>query len=197
MIGLYSPGTSVIHRLPVIVKLVGLSGLLILIGVLDTPWFLFGAAALVVVGILVARVPLPTALRQILPVLWILVLAVPLQIIFTGWLPALMMGGKLVASVACAALFTMTTQVSALLDATRTLLWPLRRWVNADRIGLLLALTIRCIPVIADIVREVLEARRARGVERSVRALVVPVVVRSLQTAEELGEALIARGADD
>jgi biotin transport system permease protein len=48
-----------------------------------------------------------------------------------------------------------------------------------------------------DIVRAVLEARRARGAEGSMRAVAVPVVVRALQTADGMGEALIARGVDD
>jgi biotin transport system permease protein len=64
-------------------------------------------------------------------------------------------------------------------------------------VGLLVALTIRCIPLIAQIVAEVLEARRARGTRGSVMALAVPVVVRSLYAADALGEALVARGLDD
>ena len=64
-------------------------------------------------------------------------------------------------------------------------------------VGLLVALTIRCIPLVSDIVREVLEARTARGTRGSLLSIAVPVVVRSLYAADALGEALIARGFDD
>ena len=108
-----------------------------------------------------------------------------------------MMALRLVLAVALAALYTLTTPVSATLDAMQVLLRPFRRWVDPDRIGLALALAIRCVPMLADLVREVLEARRARGAEGSPVAFAVPVMVRALRTADHLGEALKARGVDD
>ena len=114
-----------------------------------------------------------------------------------GWLTAGLMAGRLVVAVALAALFTLTTTVTAVLEAFQVLLKPFSRWVDADRVGLLVALTIRCIPLVAEIVREVLEARRARGAAGSIVALAVPVVVRSLYAADAIGEALAARGLDD
>jgi biotin transport system permease protein len=85
-----------------------------------------------------------------------------------------------------------------MLDALLPVLRPLRRLgVDPDRIALLLAVTIRCIPMIAGIVTTVTEARKARGLGFSVVALGAPVVIRSLRAADALGEALIARGADD
>jgi biotin transport system permease protein len=91
----------------------------------------------------------------------------------------------------------MTTTVTAVLEAFQALLRPFRRFIDADRVGLLVALTIRCIPLVSDIVREVLEARTARGTRGSLLSIAVPVVVRSLYAADALGEALIARGLDD
>ncbi len=55
----------------------------------------------------------------------------------------------------------------------------------------------RTVPVIAGLRDEVVEARRARGLERSPRALLVPLVVRTVRHADHLGEALVARGVDD
>ena len=62
---------------------------------------------------------------------------------------------------------------------------------------LVLAMTIRCIPLLAGVVAEVTEARRARGLGFSLRALAVPVVIGALRTADAMGEALAARGVDD
>ncbi|GAA1765306.1 energy-coupling factor transporter transmembrane component T family protein [Agromyces humatus] len=197
MIGLYVPGRSLVHRAPAVVKLGMLAAAVVTITLLREPWQLAVAAAAIAALFAVARVPPRAAARQIVPVLWLLAVAVPVQAFFGGWTAAVMMGGRVAASVALAALFTLTTQVSAVLDACVTLLAPFRRWVDADRVGLVLALTIRCVPLTADIVREVLEARRARGAQGSIMALAVPVIVRSLQSADELGDALIARGFDD
>ena len=141
--------------------------------------------------------PARLAWRQVTPILWLLAFAVPVQSVLAGWEPAAMMALRLVLAVALAALYTLTTPVSATLDAMQVLLRPFRRWVDPDRIGLALALAIRCVPMLADLVREVLEARRARGAEGSPVAFAVPVMVRALRTADHLGEALMARGVDD
>lgn len=197
MIGLYLPGRSILHRTPALVKLGLLAIGMVLVGLSTELWQLGAAAAIVLSLYAVAGVPVRAAWQQIGPVLWILVFALPLQALFAGWLVAGLTGGRLVIAVALAALFTLTTTVSAVLEAFQVLLSPFRRWVDADRVGLLVALTIRCIPLIADIVKEVLEARRARGTQGSLRALAVPVVVRSLYAADAIGEALVARGVDD
>lgn len=197
MIGLYSPGTSVVHRAPTLLKLLLLSvavGVVTLIG--DPRWL--GVALVVVVALfLVARVPLAASVRQIAPILWMLLLAVPVQALLAGWLVAGLMAGRLLIAVALAALFTLTTTVTAVLEAFDRLLRPFSRWIDTERVGLLVALTIRCIPLVTEIVREVLEARQARGTRGTLRALTVPVIVRSLYAADALGEALAARGVDD
>ena len=75
---------------------------------------------------------------------------------------------------------------------------PLRRvGVDPDRVGLLLALSIRSVPVVVGIAEEVRDAQRARGLRGSPRAYAVPLVIRSLRHADALGEALAARGVDD
>jgi biotin transport system permease protein len=197
MIGVFHPGTSLVHRTPAIVKL-GLLAVIVTVVALQSSLVWLGAASvLVVLLFLVARVPLALAWRQIVPIVWVLAFAVPVQVIFGGWEAAAVMVVRLVVAVALAAVYTLTTPVTATLDAVQALLRPFRRWIDADRVGLALALTIRCVPLVAELVREVLEARMARGAEGSLRALAVPVIVRALRTAEHLGDALTARGFDD
>ncbi|TFB48973.1 energy-coupling factor transporter transmembrane component T family protein [Cryobacterium tagatosivorans] len=197
MIGLYSPGRSVVHRAPTLLKLVLLSVGVVVIGVLQQPWQLAVAALVVLTLFVIARIPPRAAVAQIAPILWMLVIVVPIQGLLAGWLVAGLMAGRLITAVALAALFTLTTTVTSVLEAFQRMLRPFGRWIDADRIGLLVALTIRCIPLVTEIVTEVLEARRARGTRGSVMALAVPVVVRSLYAADALGEALVARGLDD
>ena len=202
MIGLYRPGTSLVHRAPALLKLGLLAVGMLLIGVVGDPLVFVWAAATLVALYALAGMPPTAAWPQVGPILWILLFAVPVQVLVAGgsaagWLTAGLMAGRLVVAVALAALFTLTTTVTAVLEAFQVLLKPFSRWVDADRVGLLVALTIRCIPLVAEIVREVLEARRARGAAGSIVALAVPVVVRSLYAADAIGEALAARGLDD
>jgi len=197
MIGVFHPGTSLVHRTPALAKL-GLLAVLVTVIALQSSLVVLGGASVLVIGLLLlARVPFGLVWRQIVPILWVLAFAVPVQVLFGGWETAAVMAVRLVLAVALAAIYTLTTPVTATLDAMQALLRPARRWIDADRVGLVLALTIRCVPLLAELVREVLEARRARGAEGSLLALAVPVIVRALRTAEHLGEALTARGFDD
>lgn len=197
MIGVFHPGTSLVHRAPALLKL-GLLAVIVTVIALQSSLMALGAASVLVVGLFaVARIPVRLAWGQVVPILWVLAFAVPVQVIFGGWEAAAVMAVRLVLAVALAAIYTLTTPVTATLDAMQALLHPFRRWIDADRVGLALALTIRCVPLLADLVREVLEARKARGAEGSLLALAVPVIVRALRTADHLGEALTARGFDD
>lgn len=197
MIGVHHPGTSLLHRAPALVKLGVLAVLVTTVSLSTSPWALGGASVLALVLFAIARVPFRLVWGQVSPVLWVLAFAVPVQGLLNGWEPAATMAVRLLLAVALAALYTLTTPVTATLDAVQVLLRPFRRWVDADRVGLALALAIRCVPLLAEIVHEVLDARRARGAEGSARALAVPVIVRALRTAEHLGDALVARGFDD
>ncbi len=122
----------------------------------------------------------------------------PLQWWAGGWRAAVVVVGTMLVAVLAAALATRTTRVGDLLDALATALRPAHRLgVDPDRAALVLALTIRSVPLLVAAFAEARDARRARGLERSPRALVVPLVIRSIRHAHLLGEALTARGVDD
>lgn len=199
MIGLYRPGDSPLHRLPAGLKLslLLLTILAVAIGA-RTPLQVL-IVGLVVAGLYgIARIPVRIAVAQLRPVLWMLLIIGGFQLIITTWQRAVVVCGVLLISVALAALVTITTRVTAMLDTVTRALGPLRRFgVDPDRIGLMLALAIRCIPILATIVHEVAQARKARGLQWSMTALATPVLVRALRTADGLGDALVARGWDD
>ncbi|MEV4151700.1 energy-coupling factor transporter transmembrane protein EcfT [Nocardia salmonicida] len=199
MIGLYCPGDSLLHRLPAGVKLA-----LLLVSILAMTVFVRGplgvlVAVAAVVGLFaLARVSWRVAFAQVRPVLWMTAIIGVFQLLTTSPQRAVVVCGVLLVSVALAALVTVTTRVTAMLDALTRALGPLRRvGVNPEKVSLLLALAIRCVPLLAQIVHDVGEARRARGVSWSATALVTPVLVRALRTADAMGEALAARGVDD
>ena len=63
--------------------------------------------------------------------------------------------------------------------------------------AVVVVLTLQAIATLSGIATSVREAALARGVERSVVAFTVPCRVRTLRHADELGEALAARGMGD
>ena len=198
MIGLYHPGSSPLHRAPAAVKLLALLVGTTALVVVRSPAAVGVAAAVVLAFVAVARLPAQLAWRQVWPLRWFVVVLVPLQWWSGGARAAVVVVGTLVVSVLGAAVVTLTTRVSAMLDLIERGTEPLRRFgVDPERVALVLALTIRAVPVLAATAGEVGDTRRARGLQRSPRALLVPLVVRTVRHADRLGEALVARGVDD
>jgi biotin transport system permease protein len=64
-------------------------------------------------------------------------------------------------------------------------------------VGLVIAMTLRFIPLVAERAARIREAQAARGADRLRLTLFVPLLVQVLQMAATVGEALDARGADD
>jgi biotin transport system permease protein len=196
--GLYRPGASVLHRAPAGAKLAVLAAFTGVLVLARSPLAVGVAAVLCLLGYAVAGWSPAVALQQVHPLRWLVLVLVPFQLWTAGGSAAVVVVGTLLVAVAAACLLTLTTRVSDLLDTLVRLLAPLRLvGVDPDRAGLTLALAVRSVPVIGAAAREVGEARRARGLERSVRALAVPLVVRTVRHAERTGDALAARGVDD
>lgn len=202
-IGLYHPGASLLHRMSAGPKLVLLLITVIAVTLVREPWQL-GAAGAVTAGLfLLARIPIRVAVAQLWPLRWILLVIGGLQWWRADWRTAVLVAGGLLVTIALAALLTLTTRVTALLDLCVRLLGPVSRLrlgrlrIDPDRVGLVLALAIRCVPLLVTVIGEVQQARRARGVGFSLMAVAAPSVVRALRHADALGDALIARGVDD
>ncbi|WP_193045568.1 energy-coupling factor transporter transmembrane component T family protein [Mycolicibacterium baixiangningiae] len=198
VLGVYRPGRSLLHRLPAGVKLVGLGALIALMSVLvDSPAELGVAAAGVAVVFASARMSVKEVAAQLRPVLWVVVFIFGFQLLFTDWRRALVVCGVLLLSVALAAAVTASTRTTDMLAAMTRAMRPLGRvGFPVEQVALALALTIRAIPLMVETVRQVDEARRARGLRFSPRIAVAPVVVAALRTADGFAEALAARGLD-
>ncbi|GHF53687.1 biotin transport system permease protein [Amycolatopsis bartoniae] len=197
-VGLYLPGGSWLHRTPAGPKLLGL--LLAITGVLLTSVPAGIAAELAVTAALypAARVPWRILWQHTRVLLPFLVLVAGFQLLTAGWERAVVIGGQLLVSVLLAGLVTVTTRVSAMLALFEKLARPLDRvGVSSQRIALTLALTMRCIPMVAQAWQASSDAYRARGLRRGSWRVVVPVIVRLLRSAESLGDAITARGVDD
>lgn len=197
-LGLYRPGSSLLHRLPAGTKL----SLLVLAGAgsifMHHPWQVAVALAAVVCLYLVAGMSPRVLWAQARPLWWLVVLLGVFHVLVNGWARAVVVLGLLVGLVLLAALVTLTTRTTDLIDVVVRVMRPLRViGVDPERVGLLLSLGIRSVPVVVSLATEVREAQLARGLGASPRAFAVPLVVRSLRHADALGEALAARGLDD
>ena len=201
-LGLYQPGDSFLHRLPAAAKLLVLLVLAGLSFLLHEPWQ-GGAAVLAALALYpVAGLGPRLVWSQLRPLLVVLVVLGAFQALVNGLERALLVTSVILALVLLAGLVTLTTRTSEIVDVVTRLAGPFARplsrtGLDPERIGLLMALSIRAVPVVAGLAAEVRDAQRARGLESDVRAFAVPLIIRSLRHADTVAEALVARGLED
>jgi biotin transport system permease protein len=198
MISVYMPGTSLLHRAPAGMKLAALLAFTTLLLVFRSPLAVAVGTIVVLLAYALGGFTPRIALAQVWPLRWIVLVLFPFQLWLGGWQAAVSIVGTLVLAVALAALVSLTTTTTDLLATLERILSPVRLlgWDPA-RIAFVLTLSIRVVPVIYAQFGDVRDARRARGLERSVRAYATPVVIRTIGYSRSLGDALVARGLDD
>lgn len=206
-LGVYIPGDSFVHKLGAGTKLLSLIAILVGmnlgISLPNTIGALGGAGfvLLALLGYLLAQIPRRVALGQLLSPLPLIIFFGLLLAWRSGWQSALASVLTLYASVALATLITLTTQISALMDALARALRPFERFgLPVDTITFSFSLCLRLIPLIFITALEVLEAQKARGITgmlSTIKAFGVPLIVRCLVRTKALGEAMLSRGLGD
>ncbi|CAN5315930.1 hypothetical protein BH11ACT1_BH11ACT1_14830 [soil metagenome] len=197
-LGLYRPGATPLHRAGPGAKLGGLAALGVLVVVLRGPT---SAVALLVAALGTAalgRLPLWPTARRILPVLVTATFLGAYQWWARGWQVGAEVAIDLVTLVLGAAVVTSTTQADRMLDALGTAARPLRHvGLPPENVALAVGIMLRAIPALLETFAETRDAARARGLDRSPRALLVPAAVRTVSRARATGDALAARGLAD
>lgn len=157
------------------------------------------AAAASIVALVAAWTGVRHALpgRELRAIAIMVSLSLAFNLLFVPTEAALLLAGRLTLVLVLAVCFSASTPSSAVLDTVMVALRPVLGDRRAERFALAVALVTRFVPVMSELARDVQEARVARGAGRSVRAFAVPLVIRSLKQADELGDALVARGAAD
>jgi energy-coupling factor transport system ATP-binding protein len=217
------PGRSAIHELWAGTKLLIAFGISVLL-TLNPGWVAIGlVAALVLAGAWVAHIPrgvLPSPPRW----LWILLAIVGITATLAGGSPQIQVGTVLlglgglleflrltalsVVLLGMGALVSWTTNVAEIAPAVATLgrrLRPLR--IPVDDWSVALALALRTFPMLIDEFRVLYAARRLRPKEKpptsrarlkrlaaDVTDLIVAVITVTLRRADEMGDAITARG---
>jgi biotin transport system permease protein len=197
-IGVYEPGDSLVHEAPAGIKLLLLVAAGAAAFMIDTLPVLAACLAVALLLHAVSGLGARSVWSHVRPVLLLLLAFGAFHAVLNGWRAAVLVTGTILLLVLLAALVSATTRTTALVDAMVGVLRPLRRvGVDPDRVALLLALSVRAVPVVAGLAAEVRDAQRARGVRADVRTFGAPFLIRSLRHADALGEALRARGVDD
>ncbi len=197
ILGDYQPGNSPIHRLAPGLKMLvlALAGSLLFI----FPLLAISGGMLAGVALLyrVAGIAWRLMLRQLRPLVWIMLAIFAAQWWMVSWQSALQVIVRMNALLLLATLITLTTRSSDMIAALeKSLCWLRLVGINPGRVSLALSLSLRFIPLLAAMTAEVREAQKARGLERSPVAVAVPLLVRTLKMAEDISAALDARSAD-
>jgi biotin transport system permease protein len=198
LVGVHQPGDTVLHRLPVGVKMSALAAYSLAVVVVRSPTWAVVFLALALVAALVGRVRLGTLARAARSVAIIAVVVSALQWWLYGLPKAVETFVDLLALALAAVVLTATTAVNAILDALVRWLGPFRRvGVNPERVALAFSLALQALPGTLALAVETRDAARARGLGRHPRAFLTPFVIRVVARAHETGDALQARGLGD
>lgn len=198
LLGSYRPGGTWLHRLPAGAKLLAMMAASAVVVTVRGP--VSGVVALGVALALVAGsgMGLALALKALRGVLLLAALVAAYAVWRGDWALAVEQASDLVALILLATVLTATTPVDAILDVVTRVLQPLRPLgVDPERVALAFSLVLRMVPHTLAVAEETRDAARARGLDRSPRALLTPMVIRSVAHARDTGDALHARGIGD
>lgn len=185
-----------LQRLPTTAKLAALFALSIL---------LFALRDVIILGIIAGLIVL-LCLTLCRPALlhwlksWALLLTIAVVVAWTafatGLEAALLVLLRLGSLSLFATLVTTTTTIGAFIDTITRLAQPLERigLANARDIGLSIGLVIRFIPEVHARYRAVSDAHRARGLKLRISTVLAPMVIGTLQSADDIANAIDARG---
>ena len=194
---LYIRRASPVHALPARWKL----GLMLIIGLLilftDDARLLGAGLVIVLIGFPLARLPLSEIIHQARPLLIVLVIFFVAHAMFTSIAAGTALTLRFAIMIACGLLLTLTTRVSDLMSVLETALRPLAPLgLDPGKASLVLAMTIRFIPALADTWSSVHAAQQARSMDRNPLALLIPMIVLTLRRADQISDAIEARGVD-
>jgi biotin transport system permease protein len=194
--GLYVPGESLLHRARPVTKILALIAICTALFVFEGWPSLIIGAVLVAAGFLAARLGARHALTSLRPALWILAAIFAVQLYLNDPALAGFVVGRFAVLILAASLVTLTTTAGEFVDGIHASLKYAPDWVPKARIALAISLCIRFIPLVRTVLDDVRQAQRARGLDRNALALLVPMIVRTLKTADEVSEAIYARSFD-
>lgn len=196
MLALTSPVQTPLHRLPARLKLAALALFTLGLFQLQSPLLLALALAAIAAFHLPGGWPFAAHALRLLRPLWPFALVLALWHL---WTEDLANGAtillRLTTAVMAANLVTMTTRLSDMIAIVERLAAPLARLGLPPRtLALAIALAIRFLPVLSDRLTRIGESWRARSPRRPGWRILTPATLATLDDADQVAEALRARG---
>jgi biotin transport system permease protein len=189
-------GDGVMQRLPPGLKLAALFALSMLLFFFTAPSHLGIAAGMVLLGSLLASRDAVVAWLRSWPLLLTIVIVAIWTAYASGFEAAAVVLMRLGALSLFATLVTTTTTAGQFIETITRLAGPLERvgLANARDIGLAMGLVMRFIPDVRARYRAIADAHRARSLKMGFTTLLVPMLIGTLKSADEIADAIDARG---
>ncbi|MBS3990800.1 MAG: energy-coupling factor transporter transmembrane protein EcfT [Erysipelothrix sp.] len=221
-LGRYIPTNSWIHRLDPRMKIINMLFLMVAV-FLPARFYGYGILSVVAVSlVLVSKLKFGFILKSLKPVLLMLIflLVINIFVIRTGYVVINIFGLlvfsdalfqtayiviRLLLMIMITTLLTATTKPLDLTLGIEDLLAPFKRFkVPAHEIAMMISIALRFIPTLIEESQRIMKAQASRGVDLTegkinekivaILSLIVPLFVSSFQRAEELADAMEARG---
>lgn len=220
-LGRYLPGDSLIHRLDPRSKILGLFLYGVALLLAPNPGSLLTIGTLSLSGVALSRMPWRYLWSQLRPLAIFLLVVLLMQATLTPGTPAarigplsltreglslgLMAAGRVIFLLIAAVLLTATTSPLSLAHGLQGLLSPgIIFKLPVEELTLMLTLAIRFIPTLVEEAERIMRAQAARGFSlerrsilkqgKSLLPLLIPLFVSTLKRAEDLAQAMEARG---
>lgn len=219
--GQYYPSDSVFHKLDPHFKIVLTTALIVSVFLSKTVVSMAFVVISVFTFILVSKIPVKTFLKNVKPLLPIIILTIILNLIYmpgkhilvSFWKititaeaiqTALFVAVRIICLVIITSFLTYTTTPTALTSAIEDLLkWLKYLKVDIHSIAMMMTIALRFIPTLIDEINKIVNAQKARGADfdsgniiKKMKAMVpvlIPLFISSFRRAYELANAMECR----
>jgi len=222
IVGQHIPGQSYLHRSSALAKIIFAFCFIPLVFLANNAATNIFLLIFTFLALMSSRLPLRYVLKGLRPILFLIVFTFVIQLFFTregavlfefGWLRiyeeglrlAIIVSLRFFYLVSITTLVTLTTSPIELTDAIELLLKPFKVVrVPTHEIALMLSISLRFLPTLAEETEKTMKAQQARGVDlsagpikerlRAIIPLLIPLFISAFKRAEDLATAMEARG---
>lgn len=222
-LGQYFNTASLIHKMDPRFKLVEIIALIVFVFLAPNFIGIGVLSVAVLMVLLLSKVPITMYLRNLKPIIAIIVLTALLNIFYVtdgtvllswwifkitseGLLKAAFMAIRIVLMILISSVLTYTTTPTELTDAIESLLSPLKFIGLGEAVhtlAMMMTIALRFIPTLTDETDKIMSAQKARGADmenggifkrlRALMPILIPLLFSSVRRAYELAEAMDCR----
>ncbi len=222
IIGQYIPRDSFIHRLDPRSKIMFSFLFISFIFLADNITGYIILLVFTLVGMFISSIPFSYYIKGLIPILWMILFTTILHVTMTkggtividlhwitiyseGIQQALFVALRLLLLVIIASMLTLTTAPIDLTAGLERLFYPLKRIkVPVHELALMMSISLRFIPTLLEETEKIMKAQKARGANFEsgplhkrlmiMIAIIIPLFISAFKRAEELADAMEARG---